>query len=333
MEKKYEHFRFVVDPGQKLLRIDKYLMDRVENTSRSKIQNAAEKGEILVNNTAVKSNYKVKPGDEISVVMDYPPREIEIIPENLPLSIHYEDDYLIVVNKQAGQVVHPGYGNYTGTLVNALAYHLKGNPIFENNDIRPGLVHRLDKNTSGLIVVAKDEDTKNHLADQFFRKVTKRSYRALVWSDFNHESGTITGNLGRHPKNRKLTTVFPDGEAGKHAVTHYNVIEHLKYTAFIECKLETGRTHQIRAHTKYINHPVFNDSEYGGDKILRGKPFSKYKQFVENCFQLIPRQALHAKSLGFTHPYYNTEMFFDSELPEDMANVLQKWRNYVQSVL
>ncbi|MDK2978509.1 MAG: rRNA synthase [Bacteroidales bacterium] len=324
----YEHFRFEADPGQKPLRIDKFLVNRIENASRSKIQSAAEAENILVNNQAVKSNYKVKPGDIISIVMAYPPKEIEIIPENIPLHIVYEDDQLIIVNKKPGMVVHPSYGHYSGTLVNALMYHLKDLPLFKTGDLRPGLVHRIDKNTSGLLVIAKTEQAMNKLAKQFFEKTTERRYIALVWGSFKQKEGTIKGNIGRNIHNRKIMQVFPNGEQGKEAITHYKVIEELGYVTLVECKLETGRTHQIRVHFQYIGHPLFNDFEYGGEKILKGTTFTKYKQFVQNCFKILPRQALHAKTLGFTHPQTKEFMLFNSELPQDMTLVIEKWRKY-----
>jgi len=324
----YEHFRFEADPGQKPLRIDKFLVNKIENASRSKIQSAAEAENILVNNQAVKSNYKVKPGDIVSIVMAYPPKEIELIPENIPLHIVYEDDQLIIVNKKPGMVVHPSYGHYSGTLVNALMYHLKDLPLFKTGDLRPGLVHRIDKNTSGLLVIAKTEQAMNKLAKQFFDKTTERKYIALVWGSFKEKEGTITGNIGRNIRNRKIMQVFPDGEQGKEAITHYKVIEELGYVTLVECKLETGRTHQIRVHFQYIGHPLFNDFEYGGDKILKGTTFTKYKQFVQNCFKILPRQALHAKTLGFTHPQTKEFMQFNSELPQDIALVIEKWRKY-----
>ncbi|MCK4661561.1 MAG: RluA family pseudouridine synthase [Bacteroidales bacterium] len=324
----FEHYNIVVDKGQNQLRIDKFLVNRIENASRSKIQTAADAGNILVNNKAVKSNYKVKPDDVISIVMEYPPREIEIIPEDIPVNILYEDDDILIVNKNAGMVVHPGYGNYTGTLVNALAFHFKDLTLYKTGDMRSGLVHRIDKNTSGIIVIAKNEIAKNKLAKQFFDRTTNRKYVALVWGNLKTDEGTITGHIGRSLKNRKVMTVFPEGDYGKHAVTHYKVIERFDYVNLIECKLETGRTHQIRAHLKYIGHPVFNDETYGGDQILKGTTFTKYKQFVQNCFKIIPRHALHAKSLGFVHPSTGKEIFFDSDLPEDMENVIEKWRNY-----
>ena len=327
----YEHFKYTVDPGQSPLRIDKWLFNKIENISRHRIQETAKNGNILVNGKAVKANYKVKPEDEISIVFEYPPREIEIIPENIPLNIVYEDDELLVVNKPAGMVVHPSYGHYSGTLINALAYHLKGNKLFESDDERPGLIHRIDKNTSGILLIAKTEDAKMKLSKQFFDRTTDRKYIALVWGNFDEDEGTITGHIGRCLKNRKVMSVFPEGDYGKHAVTHYKVIERYGYVTQIECKLETGRTHQIRAHMKYIGHPLFNDEEYGGDKILKGTTFTKYKQFVQNCFNLLPRQALHAKSLGFTHPKTGESMFFDSDLPEDMASAIKKWQGYVKN--
>ncbi|MFO7842645.1 MAG: RluA family pseudouridine synthase [Bacteroidales bacterium] len=324
----YEHYRFEADPGQKPLRIDKFLVNRIENASRSKIQSAAEAENILVNNQAVRSNYKVKPGDIISIVMAYPPREIELIPENIPLNIIYEDDQLIIVNKEPGMVVHPSYGHYSGTLVNALMHHLKDLPLFKTGDLRPGLVHRIDKNTSGLLVIAKTEQAMNKLAKQFFDKTTERRYIALVWGSFKEKEGTIEGNIGRNIRNRKVMQVFPDGEQGKEAITHYKVIEELGYVTLVECKLETGRTHQIRVHFKHIGHPLFNDFEYGGDKILKGTTFTKYKQFVQNCFKILPRQALHAKTLGFTHPQTKKFIRFNSEIPDDMTQVIEKWRKY-----
>jgi len=327
----FEHFNLVVDPGQTLMRIDKFLSNRMMNASRSRLQAAADGGNILVNKISVKSSYKVKPGDEISIVMDYPRRELKIIPENIPLDIVYEDDELLVVNKPAGLVVHPGHGNYSGTLVNALAYHFRELPLFNSDDPRPGLIHRIDKNTSGLLVVAKTIEAKVKLSLQFFEKTTKRKYVALVWGDLKEDEGTITGNIGRSLKNRQVFTVFPDEDYGKHAVTHYRVIERLGYVNLVECRLETGRTHQIRVHMKHIGHPLFNDDNYGGDQILKGTTFTKYKQFVANCFAMIPRQALHAQMLGFIHPTTGEEMLFESELPEDLANVIEKWRNYLSN--
>jgi len=329
----FEHYNIVVDPGQTLLRIDKFLSDRLKNATRSRLQAAADEGKILVNTISVKSSYKVKPGDEISIVMDYPRRELKIIPEDIPLNIVYEDDSVIIINKHAGLVVHPGHGNYSGTLVNALAYHFRELPLFNSDDPRPGLIHRIDKNTSGLLVIAKTTEAKVKLSLQFFEKTTKRRYVALVWGDLENDKGTITGNIGRSLKNRQVFTVFPEGDYGKPAVTHYKVIERLGYVNLVECRLETGRTHQIRVHMKHIGHPLFNDDNYGGDQILRGTTFTKYRQFVKNCFEMIPRQALHAQMLGFIHPATGEEMIFESELPADLANVIEKWRNYLSNRL
>ena len=324
----YEHHRFVVDRGQGLLRIDKYLHSRVEGISRNKIQNTARAGNILVNDIAVKSNYKVKPGDVVSVVMAHPPREIELLPENIPLDVIYEDDHIIVVNKEAGLVVHPGYGNYTGTLVNALVYHFGNLPRQNDEDIKPGLVHRIDKNTSGLLLVAKTELTQSRLAKYFFDREIDRLYHALVWGDFQDDAGTITGHIGRSLKNRKVMDVFPEGEYGKPAITHYKVLERFGYVTLVECKLETGRTHQIRAHFRHIGKPLFNDATYGGDQIIKGTTFTKYKQFVKNCFEMMPRHALHAKTLGFKHPNTGEQVFFDSPVAQDMQEVIKKWRGY-----
>jgi 23S rRNA pseudouridine1911/1915/1917 synthase len=325
----FEHYRLTVDPGQSALRIDKYLANQLKNTSRSRLQAAADAGCVLVNDTAVKSNYKVKPNDEVVIVMDYPRRELKIIPEEIPLDIVYEDDQLIVINKPPGLVVHPGHGNYTGTLVNALAWYFKDLPLFNSSDPRPGLVHRIDKDTSGLLVVAKTELAKTKLGNQFFNKTTERRYQALVWGNVKDDEGTIEGNIGRSLKNRQVFTVFPEGDFGKPAITHYKVLRRIGYVTLVECQLETGRTHQIRVHMKYINHTLFNDSNYGGDKILRGTTYSKYRQFVQNCFRELPRQALHAKTLGFIHPITSEKMTFNSELPDDMASVISKWENYI----
>src|SRR6056297_2286928 len=325
----FEHYRLTVDPGQSAVRIDKFLTNRIDNASRSRIQAAAEAGNILVNDTPVKANYKAKPGDEIRIVMDYPRRELKIIPEDIPLDIVFEDDQLIVLNKPPGLVVHPGHGNYSGTLVNALAWYYKDLPLFNSEDPRPGLVHRIDKDTSGLMVVAKTELAKNKLALQFYEKTSERRYQALVWGSLKEDEGTITGNIGRSLKNRQVFTVFADEDYGKHAVTHYKVLKRIGYVSLVECRLETGRTHQIRVHMKHINHPLFNDSTYGGDQILRGTTFSKYRQFVHNCFKMLPRQALHAKTLGFVHPVSGEKMQFDTELPEDMHTVIEKWDNYI----
>lgn len=331
-EELFEHYRFKADPGQEVIRIDKFLIDRLPNTSRNKVQVAAKNGNILSNGQKVKQNYKVKPGDEISIVMPYPVREIELIPQDIPIDIVYEDDSLVVVNKPANMVVHPGYGNYTGTLVNALVYHFDNLPHRIHDYFgRPGLVHRLDKHTTGLMVVAKTELALTHLAKQFYDRTTERRYHALVWGDVS-EDGTVTGHLGRSLKNRKLMTVFPDGEYGKHAVTHYKVLERFGLVTLVECKLETGRTHQIRAHMKHIGHPLFNDLEYGGDTLLKGTPSAKYKKFIENCFELIPGQALHAKTLGFEHPVTGKYLRFDSELPEGFNAILDKWRNYTSNI-
>jgi len=324
----YEHYRFVIDPGQSLLRIDKFLSLRIENTSRTRIQDAANAGNILVNNIAVKPNYRVKPNDIVQIVLPNPPREIELIPENIPINIVYEDDDVVVVNKEAGMVVHPAYGNYTGTLVNALMWHLKDLPLFNTGEQRPGLVHRIDKNTSGILVVAKNELALNRLSRQFYDRTTDRKYIALVWGRPDAPEGTITGNVGRNIRDRKIMQVFPDGSQGKPAITHYRIIEDLGYISMIECKLETGRTHQIRVHLSYIKHPLFNDEEYGGDQILKGTSFAKYQQFVKNCFNILPRQALHAKSLAFDHPVTGKRLYFDSELPEDMKQVIDKWKRY-----
>lgn len=324
----YEHFRFVVDKGQSLIRIDKFLTNRIEGISRNKVQNAADASCILVNNNAVKSNYRIKPEDVISIVLPHPKREIEIIPENIPLTIEYEDNDLVIINKKAGMVVHPGYGNYTGTLINALMYYFRDIPLFQTGELRPGLVHRIDKNTTGIIVVAKNEIALAKLAKQFFEKTTQRKYIALVWGDLKNDQGTITGNIGRSLQDRKIRAVFADSEFGKPAVTHYKVLERFGYITLVECRLETGRTHQIRVHFQYIGHPLFNDDTYGGDKIIKGTTFTKYKQFIQNCFTLLPRHALHAKSLGFIHPTTNKLITFDSELPDDMQQTILKWRNY-----
>jgi 23S rRNA pseudouridine1911/1915/1917 synthase len=322
----YEHHRFVAAIGQEPLRVDKFLMNFIENATRNKIQIAIKAGSVLVNNKVVKANYKVKPNDEVRVVLTHPPHENLLVAEDLPIDIVYEDDDVIVVNKEAGMVVHPGHGNYSGTLVNGLIHHVENLPT--NSNERPGLVHRIDKDTSGLLVVAKNENAMSKLALQFFNKTTERIYYALVWGNVEDEQGTITGNIGRSLKNRLQMTVFPEGDFGKHAVTHYKVIERFSYVTLVECKLETGRTHQIRAHFKYIGHTLFNDARYGGDQILKGTTFTKYKQFVDNCFKVMPRQALHAKTLGFIHPTTNKLMQFNSDIPEDFQGALEKWRNY-----
>lgn len=322
----YEHHRFVADPGQSLLRLDKFLTNHIESISRSKIQNAAEAGNILVNGKASKSNYRVKPGDVITVLLAHPPRELEILPEEIALDILFEDEDILILNKQAGLVVHPGFGNFTGTMLNALLWHFQhtGQP-----DVKPHLAHRIDKDTTGILLVAKNELAQAKLAKQFFDHTVNRKYQALVWGDFIEDEGTVTGHVGRGYKDRRVMTVFPEGDHGKHAITHYRVLERFRYVTLIECTLETGRTHQIRAHMKYIGHPLFNDELYGGDAIIKGTTFAKYKQFVDNCFKSLPRQALHAKSLGFVHPGTRKEIFFDSGLPPDMAGVLDRWRNYL----
>jgi len=322
----FEHHRFVASKGQEPLRVDKFLMNFIENATRNKIQQAAKQGNIWVNNNPVKQNYKVKAGDEIKVLFEHPPYEFLLQPEAIALDIVFEDEELLVVNKPAGMVVHPGHGNYSGTLINALVYHFENLPTNSSN--RPGLVHRIDKDTSGLLVVAKTEQAMTHLAKQFFDKTSEREYVALVWGNLKEDSGTIEGHIGRSPKNRLQMTVFPEGDHGKEAITHYKVLERLGYVTLVSCRLETGRTHQIRAHMKHIGHTLFNDERYGGDKILKGTTFTKYKQFVENCFKILPRQALHAKTLGFLHPKSNAKLTFDSELPQDMAECIEKWRNY-----
>ena len=325
----FEHFRFQADKGQSLLRVDKFLQVRIENSSRTKIQVAADAGSILVNDKPVKSNYKVKPLDIITILLAFPPRDTEIVPEDIPLNVVYEDDDIIIINKVAGMVVHPAYGNYTGTLVNALYWRFKDLPLFKTGDIRPGLVHRIDKNTSGIMVVAKNELALNKLAKQFFYHTIDRHYLALVWGDMPENTGTITGNIWRSNQDRKIMAVYADPAIGKHAITHYNVVERLGYVNLVNCKLETGRTHQIRVHFKHIGHPLFNDSEYGGNRVVKGTTFTKYKQFVENCFKILPRQGLHAKSLTFDHPTTGKRVTFDSELPKDMTLAIDKWRNYV----
>ena len=325
----YEHFRFVADKGQSPLRVDKYLMNKVENATRSRIQKSAKEGNIFVNDIIVKSNYKVKANDVVTVLFEHPPYEMLLTPEDLPIDIVYEDDVLLVINKAAGMVVHPGHGNYSGTLINALAFHFDNLP--NNSSDRPGLVHRIDKDTTGLLVVAKTEEAMAHLSKQFFNKTTEREYVAIAWGAMQEEHGTIEGHIGRHPKNRLQNTVYlhqDDLEKGKPAVTHYKVLEHLGYVTLVSCKLETGRTHQIRVHMKHIGHTLFNDERYGGSAILKGTTFSKYKQFVDNCFKVLPRQALHAKTLGFIHPTTNEFMRFEAPIPEDMEACLYKWRNY-----
>jgi 23S rRNA pseudouridine1911/1915/1917 synthase len=325
----YEHFRFDVPKGQLLLRIDKFLMNLIPNATRNKIQNAASAGDIYVNDVPVKSNYKVKPFDVVRILLSHPPFENRVDPENIPLDIVYEDDSLLLINKPAGLVVHPGHGNYTGTLVNALAYHFENLPM--NSSERPGLVHRIDKDTTGLLVIAKTEAAMTHLAKQFEAKTSEREYIALVWGNVKEDEGTIEGNIARHLKDRMQMAVFADPEIGKPAITHYKVLERFGYVTLVSCILETGRTHQIRVHMKHIGHPLFNDARYGGDLILKGTTFTKYKQFVDNCFKILPRQALHAKTLGFIHPTTGEMMRFDTELPQDMKDAIEKWRGYSKS--
>lgn len=324
----YEHFRFVADKGQDILRIDKWLVARMDRTSRNRVQQAADAGCIIANGNPVKSNYKVKPGDVVSIVMDRPRYEFEIVAENIPLDIIYEDNWVLVVNKPAGLVVHPGHGNYNGTLVNALAWHFKDNPNYDVEDPRLGLVHRIDKDTSGLLVIAKTPEAKTDLGNQFLKKTTRREYVALVWGHFEECEGTVTGNITRNPKNKLQMMVTENPDVGKYAVTHYKVLECFRYVTMIKCILETGRTHQIRVHMKHIGHPLFNDARYGGDIILRGTTFSKYKQFVQNCFDSCSRQALHARTLGFKHPYTKEEMDFEAPIPKDMQILIDKWRQY-----
>ncbi|MEO0059833.1 MAG: Ribosomal large subunit pseudouridine synthase [Bacteroidota bacterium] len=326
----FEHYRFDVPKGQELVRIDKYLVNMIPNATRNKIQNAATNGDIFVNNTVVKSNYKIKPLDVIQIMLSHPPFENRVDPEDLPLDVVYEDNDLLLINKAPGMVVHPGHGNYTGTLVNALAFHFQNLPM--NSSERPGLVHRIDKDTSGLLVIAKTEAAMTHLAKQFEAKTSEREYIALVWGNVKEDAGTIEGNIARHVKDRMQMMVFADPEIGKPAITHYKVLERLGYVTLISCKLETGRTHQIRVHMKHIGHTLFNDERYGGHLILKGTTFTKYKQFVENCFKTLPRQALHAKTLGFVHPTTKEMMRFDTNVPQDMTDCIEKWRNYSKSV-
>ena len=321
----HEHYSFNVDLGQEPLRVDKYLLNKIENTTRTKIQFGIKNGSVYVNRNKVKTNYKVKGGDQIKVLFNHPPHENLLVPEKIPLNIIYEDETIIVINKDPGLVVHPGHGNYSGTLVNGLLYHLEKLP---KNSFRPGLVHRIDKDTSGLIVVAKTESSMANLSNQFLMKTTKREYNALVWGDVIQDNGSINGNIIRNPKNRLQMSVSKDIKKGKKAITNYNVIERFGYVTLLSCKLETGRTHQIRVHLKHIGHNLFNDERYGGNLILKGTTFSNYKKFVQNCFKILPRQALHAKVLGFNHPKSNKWIEFDSELPDDMKGAIEKWRNY-----
>jgi 23S rRNA pseudouridine1911/1915/1917 synthase len=331
MEELYEHFRVEADKGQGLLRVDKFLSDHLPHASRNRIQQAAEGGYIFVNAKAVKSNYRVKPLDVVTLCLESPRRECSIVPEEIPLEVVYEDEALLIVNKQAGLVVHPGHGNYSGTLVNGLAYYFRDHPQYDAADPRVGLVHRIDKDTSGLLLVAKNAEAKTALSLQFYRKTTRRNYQALVWGVVREEEGRIAGHVGRDVRDRTLMKVYPEGEEGKEAFTHYRVLERLGYVTLVECTLETGRTHQIRVHMKHIGHTVFNDSRYGGDGILKGNTFTRYRQFVSHCFGLCPRQALHAKTLGFRHPLSGEELFFDSPLPADMEQLVEKWRTYTSS--
>lgn len=330
-ESLFEHHRIEVDPGQQTIRIDKFLIEKLQGASRNKVQNAIKDGFVLVNDTPVKPNYKIRPADVITVSLPEPPRENEILPEDIPLNIVFEDDDFLIVNKKPGMVVHPAYKNWSGTLVNALVYHFDNLPTHRNGFIRPGLVHRIDKDTSGLLVIAKTESSMTALAKQFFDHSIERTYNALVWGDVKEDHGTITGHVGRSLNNRKIMSVFPDGEYGKHAVTHYKVLKRFGYVTFVECKLETGRTHQIRAHMKHLGHPLFNDETYGGNRVLSGEVFSKYKQFVMNTFETCQRQALHAKTLGFKHPSTGESVFFDSLIPNDIQEVLDRWESYTSS--
>ncbi|HEY5826301.1 MAG TPA: RluA family pseudouridine synthase [Cyclobacteriaceae bacterium] len=326
----FEHHRIIADAGQTLVRIDKFLMDRLPNVTRTKIQAGIHDEFVKVNDKSIKPNYKVHPGDVIVIALPEPPRDTDVKPENIPLNIVFEDEHLLVINKAPGMVVHPAYQNWSGTLVNALAYHFQNLPQMPGNDGRPGLVHRIDKDTSGLLVIAKTEAALTQLAKQFFDHSIERRYWAIVWGEPDPAEGTINVNVGRSLKDRRVTTAFPEGDFGRHAITHYKVIKNFRYVSLIECKLETGRTHQIRAHMKYLKHPLFNDAMYGGNEVLKGTTFSKYKQFVDNCFKIIPRQALHAKSLGFIHPATKKWIHFESELPADFNEVIDKWEHYVK---
>ncbi len=329
----YEHYRIVVDKGQVPLRVDKFMFEKLQHSSRNRIQKAADAGFVHVNEHPVKSNYKVRPGDVVTLMLDRPQYDSTIEPEDIPLDIIYEDDALMVVNKPAGMVVHPGCGNFHGTLVNAIAWHLRNNPDYDPNDPEVGLVHRIDKDTTGLLVVAKTPEAKSHLGLQFFNKTTHRSYCALVWTNFGDDDGRIEGNIGRDPKDRLRMAVFsPDSEIGKPAVTHYHVLERFGYVTLVQCVLETGRTHQIRAHMRHIGHPLFGDERYGGTEILRGERSSSYRAFVQNCLKLCPRQALHAQTLGFVHPVTGQQMDFTSTLPQDMSQLVEKWRQYMKHI-
>ncbi len=327
-EEFYEHHRIVADKGQTLMRIDHYLKHHLSGVTRTKLQSAIEAESVKVNDKPVKSSYKIKPLDVVTIALSHPPRVTEIIAENIPLDIVYEDEDVLVLNKPAGMVVHPAYGNWSGTVVNALVYHFQHLPTGRNGEARPGLIHRIDKDTSGLLVIAKTEFSMAHIARQFFEHTTERTYYALIWGIPKEDKGTIIGHIGRSARDRKVMAVYTDGSQGKHAVTHYKVIQSFKYVSLVQCNLETGRTHQIRAHFQHLGHPLFSDSVYGGDKILRGTTSGTYRAFVENCFQLMPRQALHAKSLGFEHPRTKKWLQFDSTLPDDFKSVLEKWEKY-----
>ena len=327
----FVHHRITVDGGQGLVRLDKFLTDRIANATRTKVQAAIDEGFVTVNGKVVKSNHRIHPHDEIVVALPEPPRETDIKPENIPLNIVFEDDHLLVVNKPAGMVVHPAHENWTGTLVNALVWHFSNLPQMQGNEGKPGLVHRIDKDTSGLLVIAKTEPAMTALASQFFHHTIERTYQALVWGEPDPAEGTVNVHLGRSPKDRRVTIAFPDGTIGRHAITHFRTLKPMRYVSLIECRLETGRTHQIRAHMKYLGHPIFNDAMYGGDQILRGTVFTKYRQFVDNCFALCPRQALHAKTLGFIHPVTGEKLRFDADLPQDMQAAMLKWENYVKN--
>lgn len=326
----FEHHRIVVDAGQDLVRIDKFLFDRLPNVTRTKLQAGIHEGFVKVNGKTVKPNYRIHPRDVITISLPEPPRDTEVLPENITLNIVFEDDHLLVINKPAGMVVHPAYQNWSGTLVNALAYHFQQLPTLPGNDGRPGLVHRIDKDTSGLLVIAKSEPVLTALAKQFFDHTIERRYWALVWGIPESATGTINVNIGRSLKDRRVTVAFPEGDMGRHAITHYTLLKDMRYVSLVECKLETGRTHQIRAHMKYLGHPLFGDAMYGGKEIVKGTVFTKYKQFVDNCFAMMPRQALHAKTIGFVHPVTKQFLSFDSEIPEDFKSVLQKWESYIQ---
>ena len=325
----FEHHRILVDRGQSSVRIDKFLTEKIANASRNRIQLAIDASSVLVNGLPTKANYKIKPQDDIRILLEKPPRDTEVYPENIPLDILFEDKFLLVVNKPPGMVVHPAHGNWSGTLANALVYHFQDLPEMKGNTGRPGLVHRIDKDTSGLLVIAKEEETMTKLAAQFFHHTIERTYVALVWGEPVEDSGTIIGHIGRSAKDRKVMDIFPDSSQGKHAVTHWKVLKRLRYVSLMQCNLETGRTHQIRAHMKYFGHPLFNDAMYGGDKLRKGTQFAKYKMFIQNCFDLMPRQALHAMSLGFIHPITKDKLYFEAPLPEDFRSVLEKWDTYV----